>query len=58
MCLLPKENEQLILEESPFFPRKVIIFIGSETKTHILLKKINEKQFAKVSSLSIIILLE
>ena len=34
---------------SPFFRRKVTIFIGCETKTHILHTKINEK-FAKVSS--------
>ena len=35
--------------ESPFFLRRVSIFIGRETKTHILPTKINEKQFAKVS---------
>ena len=35
---------------SPFPRRKVTIFIGRETTTHILPTKINENKFAKVSS--------
>ena len=34
---------------SAFFRRKVTIFIGRETKIHILLTKINENKNAKVS---------
>ena len=34
---------------SPFFRRKVAIFIGRETKTHISPTEINEKKIAKVS---------
>ena len=34
---------------SSFFRRKVTIFIGRETKTHILPTKMNEKKIAKVS---------
>ena len=43
---------------SAFFRRKVTIFIGRETKTHILPTKINEKKIAKVSPSNIFILLQ
>ena len=43
MCLFPKENQQLILGGHRF-PKKVTIFIGRETKTHILQTKNQRKQ--------------
>ena len=36
-------NQQPVLGGNRFFRRKVTIFIGRETKTHILQAKINEK---------------
>ena len=42
-CLFPEENQQPVLWGSAFFRRKVAIFIGRETKTHIKPTKINEK---------------
>ena len=43
---------------SAFFRRKVTIFIGRETKTHILQTKINEKKSPRSADLTIIVLLE
>ena len=44
---------------SPFFRRKVTIFIGRETKnTHFYLRKIDDTIFVEVSRQTIIILLE
>ena len=43
---------------SAFFKRKVTIFIGRETKTHILPTKSNEQNSVMSALLSIIILLE
>ena len=43
---------------SAFFRRKVTIFIGRETKTHILQTKINGKKTLRSADLTIIILLE
>ena len=43
---------------SAFFRRKVTIFIGRETTTHILLTKINEKNSPRSAPLTIIFLLE
>ena len=50
MCLFPQENQQPVLGGHRFFRRKVTIFIGRETKTHISPTKINEQKFAEVSS--------
>ena len=49
MCLFPEENQTTRFGWCSFFRGKVTIFIGRETKTHILPKKINEKKIAKVS---------
>ena len=43
---------------SPFFRRKVTIFIGRETKIHILPTKIDEKKSIRSAHLTIIFLLE
>ena len=43
MCLFPEENQQPVLGGHRFFRRKVTMFIGRETKTHILPTKIDEK---------------
>ena len=43
MCLFPEENQQPVLGGNRFSEGKVTIFIGRETKTHILPTKINEK---------------
>ena len=43
LCLFPEENQQPVLGGNRFSLRKVTIFIGRETKTHILPTKINER---------------
>ena len=43
---------------SPFFLRKVTIFIGRETKTYILPTKINRRKLLRSAHLTTIILLE
>ena len=58
MCLFLQQNQKPVLESHRFFRRKVTIFIGSETKTHILPTKINETNSLRSAHLTIIILLE
>ena len=43
-------DQEPVFWGSPFFRRKVTIFIGRETKTHFTYKN-QRKKFAKVSSL-------
>ena len=49
VSLFPEENQQPVFAVSPFFRRKVAIFIGRETNTHILTDENQRKKFAKVS---------
>ena len=49
VSLFPEENQQPVLGGNRFFQRKGTIFIGRETKPHILPTKMNEKKIAKVS---------
>ena len=45
---LSRRKSTTVLGGHRFFPRKVTIFFGRETKTHILLEKINENQRTKI----------
>ena len=56
MCISPEENQQSVLGGQRFFKRKVIIFIGRETKTHI--SDENQQKIGKVSRSNKNILLE
>ena len=56
VCFQRKINNPFI--GVTFFRRKVTIFIGRETKTHILPTKINEKKSLRSAYLTIIFLLE
>ena len=55
---LSRRNRQPVLGGNRFFRRKVTIFIGRETKPHILPTKINENKSLRSALLSIIILFE
>ena len=58
MCLVPEDKSTTRFGWSAFFRRQVTIFIGRETKTHILPTKINEKKSLRSVDLTIIILVE
>ena len=57
-CVFFQQKINNLFGRSPFFRRKVAIFIGRETKTHILLTNINDFFSLMSAPLTIIILLE
>ena len=58
MKKIAKKNNNEFCGVTAFLRRKVAIFIGRETKAHILPTKINEQFSLRSAPLTIIILLE